>query len=109
MEIIIESENDLKNKKAEEAFLLYFSTPSCNVCKVLKPKIIKLLETEYPKIRFYYIDIEKHKKIAAEHSVFTIPTILVFFAGKETIRKSRYIGVKELSDYIRRPYSMLFG
>ena len=109
MEIIIKSEEDLRQRKGESAaHLLYFSTPSCNVCKVLKPKIVRMLEERYPKMEFYYIDVEKHKKIAAEHTVFTIPTILVFFDGKESIRKSRYIGVKELENLIERGYSIIF-
>ncbi len=109
MEIIIKSKDELKERlEKDTAQLLYFSTPTCNVCKILKPKIIKMLEEKYPEMGFYYIDVEEHKEIAAENSVFTIPTILVFFDNKETIRKSRYVGVKELEELIRRPYSMFF-
>ena len=109
MEIIIESNDDLKERMGNSnSQLLYFSTPTCNVCKVLKPKVLNLLKEKYPNMEFYYIDVEKHKTIAAEHTVFTIPTILVFFDGRETIRKSRYVGVKELEDLIKRPYSMFF-
>jgi len=47
--------------------------------------------------------------VAGQHRVFAAPTILVFFDGRETIRKSRNIGIDELRREIERPYSMIFS
>ena len=58
---------------------------------------------------FYYVDVEKAKVLAANLSIFTIPTILIYFDGKEFLRKSRYIGIKELENYITRPYTIFFN
>jgi len=88
--------------------LIYYSNETCNVCKVLKPQIIEMLEKQYPKVPFYYVDITETPEIAAQTQVFTIPTIVVYFDGKETIRKSRHIGIGELSESISRPYNMVF-
>ncbi len=88
--------------------LVYFSNETCNVCKVLKPQIIDMLKEKYPKIPFYYVDISETPEISAQSQVFTIPTIVVYFDAKETIRKSRHIGIRELAETIRRPYEMLF-
>jgi thioredoxin 1 len=46
--------------------------------------------------------------LAAQNRVFAAPTVVVFFDGRETIRKSRAFGVDELKSEIQRPYSMMF-
>ncbi len=92
-----------------DAVLGYFSNETCNVCKVLKPQIYEMVQNNYPKIKSLYIDISKIPEISAQNSVFTIPTIIVYLAGKETFRKSRHIGVNELKDAIERPYQIMFS
>ncbi len=99
----------LKLKNEEPALLAYFSTEACNVCKVLKPKVADLLQQEFPKIKSVYIKSDKLPEVAAQNQVFTAPTILVFFDGREYIRKSRNIGIGELQLEIERPYSMIFS
>jgi hypothetical protein len=48
-------------------------------------------------------------EVAAQNQVFAAPTILVFFEGRESIRKSRNIGIGELQREIERPYEMIFS
>lgn len=95
--------------KEEPALLAYFSTETCSVCKVLKPKVEELILTKFPNIKLAYIKSDEQPEIAAQHSVFTAPTLLVFFDGREYIRKSRNIGISELEQEIARLYSMLFS
>lgn len=90
------------------AVLLYFSTDSCNVGEALEPKVHDLLKIDFPKIDFYKVDMNFSPEIAAKYSAFVEPTILVFFEGKETIRKSRNIGIYELQSAILRPYKLIF-
>jgi len=98
----------LKLKDEEPALLAYFSTENCNICKVLKPKIAELIQTEFPRIKLIYIKSDILPEVAAQNQVFAAPTILVFFEGKEYIRKSRNIGIVELHHEIERPYLMMF-
>ncbi len=95
----------IENKKA---CLIYFSHENCNVCKVLKPKIKNLLQSEFPNIEMYHSDTVLNPEIAAQNSIFTAPTILIFFDGKEFLRKSRNIGIEELRKEIDRPYKLMF-
>lgn len=88
--------------------LFYFSAISCNVGEALEPKVLNLLENNYPKIPFYYVDMNASPEISAKNSVFVEPTILVFFDGKETIRKSRIISIQDLSNAISRIYKLAF-
>jgi len=92
----------------EDAILFYFSHEDCNVCKVLKPKIAALLDMDFPRLKMAYVDTRKLPEVAGQQSIFTVPTILVYFGGREYIRVSRNIGVSKLGDDIRRPYEMLF-
>lgn len=98
----------LELRESEPALLAYFSTEACNVCKVLKPKVSELIQSEFPKIKMVYIQSDIFPEIAAQNQVFAVPTILVFFGGREYIRKSRNIGIGELYQEIQRPYSMIF-
>ncbi|OFX83834.1 MAG: thiol reductase thioredoxin [Bacteroidetes bacterium GWF2_33_16] len=90
------------------ALLIYFSHDNCSVCKVLKPKIHELLTTQFPLMTMHYCDTIESPDVAAQNSVFTVPTILVFLDGKEFIRKSRSIGIAELHNIIERPYLLMF-
>lgn len=102
----IEQFEELKEK--EDAVLVYFSHEKCNVCKVLKPKVAELLKEDYPKVKMIYADTVNSPEIAGQNSVFAVPTIVVFMGGREYIRKSRNIGIRELSEAIERPYNMMF-
>jgi thioredoxin-like negative regulator of GroEL len=93
---------------SESAVLLYFNTLSCNVGESLEPKVKNLIHTSFPKINFYTIDINFTPKVAALFNAFIEPTIIIFFEGKETIRKSRNIGIYELQKAIERPYQLIF-
>ncbi len=94
--------------KENEAILGYFSNKQCGVCKVLKPQIDEMLQKHFPKIKPVYIDIELVSELAAQHSVFTIPTVILYLEGKETLRKSRHVGLEELRGLIERPYKIMF-
>jgi thioredoxin-like negative regulator of GroEL len=100
-----ELQNILKNKSA---VLVYFSHDRCNVCKVLKPKVAELLEGNFSKMEMLYVNTEKLPEVAGQYRVFTVPTVLVFFEGKESLRYSRNFSISELAIAIERPYNMLF-
>lgn len=87
---------------SSKAAAVYFSTPDCNVCKVLKPKLIELLDQNFPLINFAYVDCGEAKELAAQNSVFSVPTILFFFEGKEYIRKARFVNFDELQSELEK-------
>jgi thiol-disulfide isomerase/thioredoxin len=91
-----------------DAVLAYFSTETCSVCQVLKPKVIEMVSEAFPKMKMVFVESDKLPELAAQHLVFTAPTVVVFFAGRETIRKSRAFGVDELRSEIERSYSLMF-
>lgn len=106
---IVSSEEELqKIIENNLGVLLYFSRITCSVGEALEPKIIKMLQDNYPKIPFYFIDMDKTPVISANYSVFIEPTIIILFEGKETIRKSRIISISDLSNSLKRIYKLAF-
>lgn len=92
----------------ELAELKYFSHDNCSVCKVLLPKVKALIASEYPQMSFQYINIEENAQEAAEYQVYSAPTILIFFEGKEYYRFGRNVSLQQVDEAIQRPYSLLF-
>lgn len=109
METIQSIQGFTKVLDKNDAVLAYFSTEICSVCKVLKPKVAEMIAESFPKMKMVFVESDKLPELAAQNRVFTAPTVIVFFDGRETIRKSRAFGVDELKSEIQRPYSLLFN
>ncbi len=90
------------------ALALWFSGPDCGVCRDLQPKVAALLRDRFPRIRRAGIDCAAQPALAAAHQVFTIPALLVFFDGRETLRLARGFSLRQLEQGLARPYRLLF-
>lgn len=55
----------------------------------------------------YYVDVSAMPVARGQLSAYSVPVILVFFNGKETVREARYFGISELATKIDRYYSRL--
>lgn len=96
---------DLINKN--EMGLLYFGSDTCSVCVSMKPKVMEMLKS-YPNIKSAEIDVEKQLELAAHFNAFTIPVILMFIEGKESIREARHISIEDLNNKISRYYELFY-
>ncbi len=94
--------------QSSRMLLAYFSAPDCGVCGALKPKIIEILE-DYPDIESRYINVRVQKEAAAQHSIFSLPGILVFAEGRESIREARFVHIDQLRQAIDRIHRMVFA
>ncbi len=84
----------------------YFSTPDCNVCKSLLPKVKQLLH-RYPTVQFVYVDTEQHPFLAGQYMVFAVPTLILLSNGREWKRMSRFIGLNEVEAAIQQLQEMV--
>ncbi|RCX33483.1 thioredoxin family protein [Thioalbus denitrificans] len=91
------------------AAAIWFSAPGCGVCSVLRPRVKSLFEQEFPQILWQDVDTAAQPEVAAQHQVFTIPTLLVFLDGREFLRRARNFSPAEVRDALARPYGLLFG
>lgn len=92
-----------------QAVMLYFSAPTCNVCHALKPKLLDAIESNFGEFKVLSIDTSLEQEVAAYFSVFAIPTVLVFLGGREFLRKSRHMSVDEVMREIKRPYEIMMS
>lgn len=91
------------------AAAVYFWGADCGVCTVLEPKVEGLLRARFPKIPLAKVDTAEAAAVAAQHGVFTVPTLLVYFDGKEAVRLSRAFSPAQVQEQLQRPYELLFG
>ncbi len=92
---------------SEVGVVLYFSTINCGVCQALKPKIAHLISEHFPLLKFEEVKSNLNPEIAGYFGVFSASTLLVFFEGKEFLRKVRNMSIVELEQKIKRPYNLL--
>ena len=92
----------------ENAILIYFTSPDCNVCKVLLPRVRELLASKFPQLKLHVVDIASNREMAGKYQIFTVPVVLVYFEGREFTRKVRNFSIQELEIEIERPYKLFF-
>jgi thioredoxin 1 len=101
---------DVRSKvDSQPAVLVYFKNDNCAPCLVLRPKVKELLDKSFPIVEMIVVDTVEQPEFAGEFHVFANPTLLVFFDGKEYIRKSKYVAIPELKSEIGRLYDMMFS
>ena len=108
MFIEISSLEEYERMKSGPAMMAYFTMEACNACHAFKPKVEEVVSAAFPNIVLAHVKSDKYLEIAAQNRVFTTPTVLVFFEGREYIRKSRAFSVGELEQEIERIYKLLF-
>lgn len=99
----------LKNKIKEEiAILVYFYNDNCAPCISLRPKIIELINKNFPKMELVFVN-SKFNDIPVNFGVYDNPTLIVFFDGKEYLRESKYVSTHQLKQSISRYYDLIFS
>lgn len=95
-------------KQIEKGFILYISDGTCKVGVNILPKLEKILAENFPQLKIFQVYTSLTPEIAAQLSIFVIPTVLVYFDGKKTIQKSRSFSLEELQNEIGRYYQLLY-
>lgn len=108
MNIIRTKEELHKLINDNDMMLVYFGSGSCSVCNAMKPKIEKLL-LKYSKVKGVRVEVENSVELSANFNVFTIPVVILFIQGKETIRKARIISIENLEQEISRYYELFYN
>lgn len=106
---IIQTEEEYQEIiKTNDSVLIYFGTQSCGVSESMEEKVYHLIEKKFPKMKFFYVNVNFSPKITANHNAFSEPTVLVYFSGKEYVRKSRHFGLFELESAMERIYTIFY-
>lgn len=79
----------------QRVLLLYIKTENCGVCDVMLQKVSNLLKP-YQNVEKVVISLEDMREISGKYLVFTAPTVLLFYEGKEILRESRFISLEKI-------------
>jgi thioredoxin 1 len=80
----------------------YFTSSGCNVCKILLPKIEKLIRENFSFVDLTIVDIKKTPIIAADNQVFTIPSLIIFLNNQEQFRFVRVFSLVQIQEKLER-------
>ena len=64
--------------------LIFFTSNTCGVCKVLKPKLLEAVQANFPKVGIRLVDVEEEEEFAGQSMVFTLPVL------REAFRSTKY-------------------
>ena len=81
---------------------LYFTSKTCGVCKVLKPKLLEAIRENFPKVNIRVVDVEEEAEFTGQSMVFTLPVGIIKADGKEMHRFVRSFSVYEVLEKIKR-------
>ena len=87
--------------------IIYFIGAICGACEVIKKKINRVL-VDYKEVKFIEINGVEEKETAAKYDVFTLPLMILFIEGKESLRMGRNIDILEFKNAIDRYYNLIF-
>ena len=82
MEVTITSENFESLKNGDKPLVVDFWATWCGPCRMLAPVISELAEEYNGRIVVGKCDVEENEKIAMEHNIRNIPTILFYKNGQ---------------------------
>ena len=84
--------------------LVDFYAEWCGPCKIMKPRILDVMERMGDDIQVIQIDVDKEKEIAARFRIASVPTLIIFKNGKQQWRQSGIISahalMKLLQEYL---------
>jgi thioredoxin 1 len=71
--------------ESELPVLVDFTASWCPPCRVMKP-VLAELAAERDDLRVVQLDVDEHQRTAAEYSVLSMPTFVLFRDGREVQR-----------------------
>ncbi len=88
MEII--NEQEFKEKTKKGVVLIDFFATWCGPCRMMNP-ILEDVQTELgDKVQIYKVDVDHEEKLAKNHGIMSIPTLILFVDGQQ---KEKHIGL----------------
>ena len=88
--------------KSEKTVLVDFFATWCGPCQMMHPVLEELHSTFGEKVRILKVDIDKNQELAALYNVRSVPTLMIFKAGKMEWRQSGYQDAAALQQIINQ-------
>jgi len=81
--------------KADKPVLVDFFADWCGPCRMVAPVIEEIAKEYGEKIIVGKVDVDANSQVAGKYGVMSIPTVILFNAGKEVARQVGF-GGKEI-------------
>ncbi|WP_240687966.1 thioredoxin family protein [Pseudalkalibacillus hwajinpoensis] len=95
-----------RNLIHESLYFLYLYGTNCSVCHALLPQVEEVLK-DFTQIKSGKLNVHEIPEAAGEFSVFTIPVLLLYVEGKESIREARFVNIESFRSSINRIITMM--
>ena len=79
---VSETTFDAEVLKSSQPALVDFWAPLCGPCRAIAPVLDELAEEYKGKVRVAKINVDENRKLAGDHGIQSIPTMLLFKDGK---------------------------
>ncbi len=76
--------------------LLYYTSKTCGVCQVLKPKLLEAVHETFLEVKIRVVDVEEEPELAGQAMVFTLPVVILKQEEKEMFRFARSFSVYQV-------------
>ncbi|MCO5761387.1 MAG: thioredoxin TrxC [Gammaproteobacteria bacterium] len=79
-----------------------FWAPWCGPCRAMAPAFEAVARRIEPRARLVKVNTEENQGLAMRYGIRSIPTLVIFTAGKEVARTSGAMDAGSLENWIRR-------
>lgn len=96
---LLDNMNDVNKIINKDFVMVVAKTHTCSICNT----IYNTMEHNVPNlsdVEAYGIYIDDLDEFRGQHTIFSVPTVLIFSEGKELLRESRYINYSKIQRLI---------
>ena len=77
-----------------------FSATWCGPCRMMAPILEDISDKYKGKYFFYQVDIDSAEELAGAFNITVVPTIVIYYEGKEIGRTSGYQEMDEFENFL---------
>ena len=92
---------DLHAQRAEIPLVVDFWAPWCGPCRMMTPAYEQAARMLEPQVRLAKVNTEEEQALAARYGIASIPTLIVFRAGREVARQSGALSQPDIVRWVR--------
>ncbi|XP_060101506.1 thioredoxin, mitochondrial [Heteronotia binoei] len=90
----VQDEDDFQDRvlKSQKPVVVDFHAQWCGPCKILGPRLEKMIAKQKGKVLMAKVDIDDHTDLALEYEVSAVPTVLALKNGNVV---DKFVGIKD--------------